>query len=118
MGKPVVAFKSGGIPEVISHGSTGFLAEERDCEALAEYLWMLLGDTELRKRFGQAGRQAMLRRFDVDHCTKRLENIYRMVLDTNRRQIGRADDAPLSWNSVSNTHNDAACSRFPADFAG
>jgi colanic acid/amylovoran biosynthesis glycosyltransferase len=80
VGKPVVAFNSGGISEIISHGSTGFLAAERDWKALAGYLVTLLQSPELRERFGRAGREAMLRQYDLEHCTKKLERVYGMVL--------------------------------------
>jgi glycosyltransferase involved in cell wall biosynthesis len=110
MGKPVVAFRSGGIPEITSHGTTGFLAEERDCKALAKYLLILLQDAELRKRFGRAGREAMLRQFDLEQCTRQLEKVYGRVLDADRRQVGTSDGTLLRWNPVSNSHGDAACS--------
>ena len=113
MGKPVVAFRSGGIPEIISHGTTGFLAEERDCKALAEYLLILLRDAELRKRFGRAGREAMLRQFDVQQCTKQLEKVYRMVLDADQRQAGPSDGVLLRWNPESNSHGEVVCSSNP-----
>jgi len=113
MGKPVVAFRSGGIPEIISHGTTGFLAEERDCKALAEYLLMLLQDAELRKRFGRAGREAMLRQFDVEHCTKQLEKVYWRVLDADRRQSRISDGTILHQNPVSNSHSEATCASYP-----
>jgi colanic acid/amylovoran biosynthesis glycosyltransferase len=80
VGKPVVAFDSGGISEIISHGSTGFLAAERDWQSLAGYLVALLQSPELRERFGRAGREAMLRQFDLEDCTRQLERVYGMVL--------------------------------------
>jgi glycosyltransferase involved in cell wall biosynthesis len=79
VGKPVVAFKSGGIPEIISHENTGFLAEERDWQSLARYLVLLLGNAELRERFGRAGREAIIRQFNLEHCTRVLETVYGMV---------------------------------------
>lgn len=80
VGKPVVGFDCGGIPESIFHGNTGFLAAERDWQALAGYLVILLQSAELRERFGRAGREAMLRQFDLEHCTRQLETVYGMVL--------------------------------------
>jgi colanic acid/amylovoran biosynthesis glycosyltransferase len=74
--KPVVAFNSGGISEVVCHGTTGFLVEEGEWRALAEYLLMLLRSPELRARFGRSGREGIVRQFDLEHCTKRLESIY------------------------------------------
>lgn len=104
MGKPVVAFRSGGIPDVVTHGITGFLAEERDSKALAEYLLILLKDRELRQRFGWAGREAMLRHFELEQCTRKLEKIYGMVLDADRRQGRTTDEKILCWNPVTDSH--------------
>jgi glycosyltransferase involved in cell wall biosynthesis len=79
MEKPVVAFNSGGVSEVISHGQTGFLAPERDWRALAKYLSILLQDTELRKKIGVAGRARVMRQFNLEQRTKVLETIYARV---------------------------------------
>ena len=79
VGKPVVAFNSGAIPEIIRHGQTGFMAADRDWQSLAQYLATLLKNTELRERFGRAGREVIVREFDLEHCTRRLERIYGMV---------------------------------------
>jgi glycosyltransferase involved in cell wall biosynthesis len=88
VGKPVVAFASGGISEIISHATTGFLAAERDWQALAGYLMTLLQSAELRERFGRAARELMLRQFDLAHCTRQLEGVYGTVLGsrTARRE--------------------------------
>jgi colanic acid/amylovoran biosynthesis glycosyltransferase len=82
VGKPVVAFNSGGIPEIIRHGETGFIIAERDWRSLAEYLAILLKNTEMRERFGRAGREVIVGEFNLEHCTRRLEGIYRMVSGT------------------------------------
>lgn len=79
MQKPVVAFDSGGISEVVSHGHTGFLAPERDWRALAEHLSILLRDVELRRKFGIAGRERVVCKFDLEQRTKVLEAIYARV---------------------------------------
>ena len=76
---PVVAFDSGGISEVVSHKNTGFLAPERDWRALADYLSILLQDAELRKMFGIAGREQVIRQFDLKHWARVLEAIYARV---------------------------------------
>lgn len=79
VGKPVVAFDSGGISEVVRHGRTGFLAPERDWKTLAGYLITLLQSAELRKRFGLAGREWVVRQFDLEQRTRVLERIYARV---------------------------------------
>jgi len=81
VGKPVVAFNSGAIGEIICHEKTGFLAAERDWQSLAQYLAALLKSPELRERFGRAGREVIVRDFNLENCTKRLEEIYGMVSD-------------------------------------
>jgi colanic acid/amylovoran biosynthesis glycosyltransferase len=92
--KPVVAFDSGGISEVVSHGKTGFLVPERRWQALAECIIALLRNPELRKRFGLAGRESMVRQFDLEHRTRVLEQIYSSEL--------RGHDAPkVDYVSVS-----------------
>jgi colanic acid/amylovoran biosynthesis glycosyltransferase len=82
VGKPVVAFNSGAIPEIIRHEKTGFLAAERDWQSLAHYLATLLKNAELRERFGRAGREVIVREFNLELCTRRLEGIYGMVSGT------------------------------------
>lgn len=79
MEKSVVAFDSGGVSEVVSHGYTGFLAPERDWRGLAQYLFVLLQDARLRRRFGLAGRERVMRRFNLEQRTKVLEAIYARV---------------------------------------
>ena len=80
--KPVVAFDSGAISEIVSHERTGFLAPERDWKTLAGYLVTVLQSPELRKRFGLAGRERVVRQFDLEQRTRILEGIYGRVLGT------------------------------------
>ena len=79
--KPVVSFGSGGIGEAVSHGETGFLAPERDWQVLAKYLATLLQNPDLRRKFGIAGRQRVLRLFDLKKQTSLLEDIYEGVCE-------------------------------------
>ncbi|MGH9348376.1 MAG: glycosyltransferase, partial [Vicinamibacterales bacterium] len=53
-GKPAVAARSGGIPEVMVDGETGFLVEPRDHRGMAGRLVALLKDEALRRRMGDA----------------------------------------------------------------
>jgi colanic acid/amylovoran biosynthesis glycosyltransferase len=101
VGKPVVAFDSGGISEVVSHKETGFLAAEGDWQALAEYLFVLLQDTKIRERFGLAARERMLRQFDLEHRTRILEGIYESVLRNGAasREGERWPDSEISSSS-------------------
>jgi glycosyltransferase involved in cell wall biosynthesis len=100
-----VAFNSGGISEVVCHGTRGFLVEEGDWRALAESLLMLLRSPELRARFGRSGRERIVRQFDLEHCTKRLEGIYGAEIESRmrakRERICRHPESILGNGSTS-----------------
>ncbi len=64
-GRPVVASRSGGIPETIVDGSTGFLVEPNDVNALTDRVARLISDHGLGRRMGTNGRQRVARLFDI-----------------------------------------------------
>ena len=84
MGLPVVSFASGGIPEAVEHGVTGFLGPERDWSWLAGGIGHLLSDATVWERFSAAGPARMRARFELRACTAGLEAIYRSVLPGRR----------------------------------
>jgi glycosyltransferase involved in cell wall biosynthesis len=65
-GTPVVAYRSGGIPELVEDGRTGVLTETPDFESLARAIQVLMSDRELMNRLSVAGRNEWLRRFGVE----------------------------------------------------
>src|SRR6185295_19201141 len=65
--KPLVATRVGGIPELVEDGVTGFLVAPRAPAEIADRVVRLLADAPLRKRMGQAGRQAAEAKFDLQH---------------------------------------------------
>ncbi|MDZ7365429.1 MAG: glycosyltransferase family 4 protein [candidate division KSB1 bacterium] len=64
MGLPVVAARSGGIPELIDDLKTGLLAPPNDVEALALRLQELLDDMTLRERLAAKARAVVKANFD------------------------------------------------------
>lgn len=50
--KPLVAFKSGGTPERIRHGQSGFLLNERDTDGFADALLDLIENDAMRSQIG------------------------------------------------------------------
>ncbi|HSJ07285.1 MAG TPA: glycosyltransferase family 4 protein, partial [Longimicrobiales bacterium] len=54
-GKPVVATRIDGIPDIVSDGETGLLVPPDDPPALADALMAVTGDADLRARMGAAG---------------------------------------------------------------
>ncbi|MFA6316147.1 MAG: glycosyltransferase family 4 protein [Elusimicrobiota bacterium] len=56
MARPVVASRTGGIPELVRHGREGLLVEPKDPGALSRAMLRLLSDPGLRARLGRAAR--------------------------------------------------------------
>ena len=75
-GRPVVAARIGGLPEVVIDGSTGSLHAPGDAEALAARLRILLDDPQLRHDFGLAGRARFQLEFTVGAMTARMLALY------------------------------------------
>ncbi len=59
LGKPVIASRIGGIPEIVTDGETGLLVEPGDSSSLAKAMVRLLDDAALAERMGAAGRIAV-----------------------------------------------------------
>jgi len=79
-GVPTVGSSAGGIPELVAHGTTGFLAPVGDTEAMAGYAIRLLEDGELYARFRAACLERARTVFDSDRITAEYERIYYRVL--------------------------------------
>jgi len=92
-GVPVVASRHAGIGEIVAHGVTGLLADERDVRGLAECLVLLAQDARLRERFRATGRETIEARFDNECLIDDLARLYRQMcergLDSNRRADAR-----------------------------
>jgi glycosyltransferase involved in cell wall biosynthesis len=61
--RPVVAGDVGGLRDLVVHEETGLLVPPGDVAALREALTRLLGDADLRRRFGEAGRARIAEHF-------------------------------------------------------
>lgn len=79
-GKPVVASRIGGIPELISDGETGELVPPADVDGLGRTVSRLLRDTERRRAYGWRARQRVLAEFSLQGHMDGLIAIYRELL--------------------------------------
>jgi glycosyltransferase involved in cell wall biosynthesis len=68
-GRPVVATSVGGLRDLVVDGETGIVVPPRDPAALHAALTRLLGDRDLRRRLGSAGRERARSAFSWDAVT-------------------------------------------------
>ncbi len=73
---PVIAFRSGGLPDVVEDGRTGLLSPPGDVRALAAAMDALLTRSDRGASLGKAGRAAALARYSPDVVARRYASIY------------------------------------------
>jgi glycosyltransferase involved in cell wall biosynthesis len=86
-GRPVVATRVGGVPEVVRDGSEGILVPPGDPEALAAAMVTVLADADLRARLGEAARRRAAD-FDIRRTVRRHEEVYARLLEPADRIPG------------------------------
>lgn len=79
MGKPVIASRIGGIPEVVVDGETGILVPPGDASALREALRALVEDATLRARLGDAASR-VAQSFFANSVIPRYEHVYEQLI--------------------------------------
>lgn len=82
-GIPVIAAKSGGLPELVQDRKNGLLVDQGDVEGLYLGMRELLLDREMRQRLGSAARESSLD-FAWEQTVDRLERIYAAALAAKR----------------------------------
>jgi glycosyltransferase involved in cell wall biosynthesis len=75
-GRPVVATKVGGVPEVVEDGVTGILVSPSDPKGMAYAIVEILDDPERMATMGKQGKERV-ERFDIRTATDRLEILYK-----------------------------------------
>jgi glycosyltransferase involved in cell wall biosynthesis len=79
-GKPVIASRHGGPPEIVEEGVSGLLVTPGDVEALAEAMRSLLADRARRERMGRAARVRAEESFDAARHVAAVQRVYDEVL--------------------------------------
>jgi len=78
---PVVASRTGGLPEVVRHGVNGLLFPVGDIDAMISGAAELLADEGRRREMGRAGRQLSAERFGRAEIVARYRRLYERALD-------------------------------------
>jgi glycosyltransferase involved in cell wall biosynthesis len=78
-GKPIVATATGGTPEILIDGETGYLVGKDDIEALVDRVARLVHDEQLRRSVGSRARDRAMNEF-AERPVRQLETLYDQLL--------------------------------------
>ncbi len=81
LGKPVLASRSGGLPELIEHGVNGLLFEKKDASGLVEAVRELAGNPELAAEMGRRSKEIHQSQYTVAHMAERMEWAYSQIVN-------------------------------------
>ena len=76
-----IATRAGGVPEVIEHGKSGYLADVGDVETMARYALELFTDEQRLQEMAKQARAVALYRFCATKIVAQYEDFYRRVLE-------------------------------------
>jgi len=76
-----ISTRAGGVPEVIDHGVSGYLADVGDVDTMARYAIELLSDEKRLRDMGKRARAVAMERFCSTKIVKQYEDFYLRVLD-------------------------------------
>ena len=79
-GTPVIAFDTGGLPDIVTHQKTGYLARAFDVEDLAQGILWVLGEPERYIELGSTARQDAVTRFSYPVVAAQYQNIYEKMI--------------------------------------
>jgi glycosyltransferase involved in cell wall biosynthesis len=78
-GTPVIAFTTGGIPDMVGHEQNGYLAEYRSSESFADGMQWIIDHPD-RGTLQQSARQTVMEKFSEEVVGKKHIEIYRSLL--------------------------------------
>ena len=81
-GLPVISSSVGGLPELISHNETGFIAEIGDVDRMAKYVADLLSNDKKYKLFSKNARDRAVNKFDKSKIIPIYEKHYQTILNS------------------------------------
>jgi L-malate glycosyltransferase len=79
-GLPVISSSVGGLPELVKHNETGFIAEIGDVDRMAKYALELLSNNKKYKLFSESSRQRAVNKFDKSIVVPLYEEYYEQIL--------------------------------------
>jgi len=78
-GLPIVVSRVGGIPEIITNDTNGYLVEAKDTESIANFIILLLQDEKLRKKLSDNNKQ-LVKKYSWENVIVELESVYQLSI--------------------------------------
>jgi colanic acid/amylovoran biosynthesis glycosyltransferase len=103
---PVISTRVAGVPEMIEDGATGRLLNEGDVAGIADAIAVLLGEADVARRYGIAGRAMAERLFATEITTRHLKHVLVRrariwppvaAISQDPKLIGEAIVRPFFW---------------------
>lgn len=80
MGKPAVATRVEGVPELVEHGKTGLLVSPKDIKGISDGIIKILSDQKLAVKLGKAARQKVAEHFEAKVMVEKIDWLYQQLL--------------------------------------
>lgn len=84
-GIPVISTRHEGIKDVVIHGETGFLVEERDIDGMADYIIKLIKEPEVAEIMGKKAQKHIRENHSMEKSINKLWNIIKKCIEENKQ---------------------------------
>ena len=78
-GLPVVTFDTGGVPEIVKHMESGYVAKYKDQDDFNQGLFLLLNDEELREKMSKKAVETIREKFTLDIMVNNYIKLYEQL---------------------------------------
>jgi glycosyltransferase involved in cell wall biosynthesis len=86
-GTPMVSMNVGGVPDLVRHGITGYLASAEDVEDFCNGIVQLLEDKEKHRQMKMNCRQIAVEEYSIELQAQRYIDIYRQIMDRQKQTL-------------------------------
>ena len=97
---PVVTTRCGGVADIVAHGESGFVVDERDENVLARYIGHILNHADFAEQAGRHGRERVAQHFAPEVVMSPLEHLYARILGGEKKTHGTNGVAAASTARV------------------
>jgi glycosyltransferase involved in cell wall biosynthesis len=85
-GTPMVSFKVGGVPDLVRHGITGYLANPENAEELCQGIVYLLENNELRENMRKNCREIAVQEYSLELQATRYVKLYETMVNSQSKK--------------------------------